>query len=312
MQLVKSLTQNIALGSTSSLTIVIENTENYRLIENALWVQIYKFEKKFSRFLHTSELSLINRLAGKKTPISGEMYDLLNECKKYYYLTEKMFNPFILPALEGVGYTKSALKNYDQETPSYKDRNVYEFSEILLSTESVTIPPDSALDLGGIGKGYLADKIVHSAKQLGVLGCCVSLGGDVAGFGHDEYGRDWHIAVQKAKTPDQTLDIEFIPGTKKSFHIATSGVITRRFDKRHHIINSSTRDSAKTDVLLSTVTAASTTLADILASYSVAIGSTDSLTELPKIGSKSMIIQTSSQVIKQGLGWTISRKEVYA
>ena len=61
----------LALGCDTTLTIVTKTTsQEVSRIFNMLWLEIFKFEKKFSRFLPDSELSKFNRNAGIKTEIS--------------------------------------------------------------------------------------------------------------------------------------------------------------------------------------------------------------------------------------------------
>jgi thiamine biosynthesis lipoprotein len=56
------------------------------------------------------------------------------------------------------------------------------------ATNSVFLPDGVGIDLGGIGKGAAADRVVAGLAARGVVAACVSLGGDVRAFGHGHDG----------------------------------------------------------------------------------------------------------------------------
>jgi thiamine biosynthesis lipoprotein len=101
------------------------------------------------------------------------------------------------------------------------------------------------LDLGGIGKGYAAER---AARLLATAGpCLVSAGGDIATRG----GR-WPVGVQ---TGHGTLTLELSAGSG----LATSGRDRRTWRRAgrvlHHLIDPSTGAPATSDVLRITVVA---------------------------------------------------------
>ena len=65
------------------------------------------------------------------------------------------------------------------------------------ANHAVSLPHGCGLDLGGIGKGLAADRVVEGLIARGAVSACVSMGGDlrVAGPGPD---RDdaWEIRVE--------------------------------------------------------------------------------------------------------------------
>ena len=60
-------------------------------------------ERRFSRFLPDSELSLLNKSAGEWQHISKDLMDLLTLSVKYFNETQGLFNPAILPDLKLAG-----------------------------------------------------------------------------------------------------------------------------------------------------------------------------------------------------------------
>lgn len=309
MQLTRMSLSALALGAASSITIVSsESPETLEKQLGRLWNLVLSFEKRFSRFLYGSETTKINRSAGQEVPISHAMKQLLVACKQYNHETNGVFNPFILPALERAGYTKSVVAGYEKENEDYSNREVHDFSALTLSDNTIKIPASSALDFGGIGKGYLADLVLQRARSYNLHGFCISLGGDVAGFGADENSQRWTVSIQDAINQSGVLDILFSPDTD-NFHIATSGVITRRFDQNHHLIDTATEKPADTDILLATVVAESTTRADVLASYAVTRKAKRAIVELPNMGAHSLLLQTKHGRLGYGI---LTKEKIYA
>lgn len=278
MHLASYTDTRLALGGDVSLTLVTDQPAvEVGEIFTRLWLAIYTFEKKFSRFITNSELSIFNRSAGSMVRVSPEFYSLLSAAKSMSIKTNSLFNPFILPMLQRTGYRKSFVKQYEHDRQDdYSNRRVASPEELVLRREFAKIPTDSALDLGGCGKGYLADMLARDRSLSRVQGYWLSLGGDVVGGGTDEYGNAWKVRIEDAATPEKMLDYVF-PVHAKTFSIATSGVISRkgRNGKQlwHHLIDPRTGTAASTDILLASVHAKSALEADVLASCAVIVGS---------------------------------------
>lgn len=95
-----------ALGSICEI-VLVGPVATLNVCFASLWRDILLFEKRFSRFLPSSELSHINERAGLETGISGAMYDILSAAKHASRLTNNRYNPFVLPALQRAGYVGS-------------------------------------------------------------------------------------------------------------------------------------------------------------------------------------------------------------
>jgi thiamine biosynthesis lipoprotein ApbE len=107
---------------------------------------ISAFESEFSRFIPTSALSILNT-TGKLNNPSDEMQEILELCEKYNQLTGGKFDARVGGVLSARGYGMSA--------------------------------PTPYLDFGGIGKGYLADKVANLLEESGAKDIVVNAGGDI-------------------------------------------------------------------------------------------------------------------------------------
>lgn len=267
----------MALGSDTTLVIVTDKGKTAaEAIFAELWLTIFRFEQRFSRFLPNSELTQFNQRAGLEIPVSDEFFALLLTVQRLSTQTEGLYNPFILPALQRAGYLKSAVPAYvDESVPDFRNRALVSAGSLLLGDGSATIPYGTALDFGGCGKGYLAGLLADHPLAQGLRGFWFSLGGDIIGRGTNARGESWKINIQDAHRPDTSL-ARTIVGDPTGFAVATSGTIIHGNAAGrkawHHIINPRTGKPAQTDLLLATVQHKQAVDADVLASCAVILG----------------------------------------
>lgn len=128
------------------------------------------------------------------------------------------------------------------------------------------------MDLGGCGKGYLADQLRDTLPDT-ITGYWLSFGGDIAAGGRDQQEEPWQIGIQSAYGGTENIGMFTVAA---SCGVATSGTTVQRGRNNgrawHHIIDPRTLQPAKTDVLLATVCDRSALRADVLASCAVIPG----------------------------------------
>lgn len=225
----------------------------------------HDFEARFSRFNAESELSRFN--AGTGGEVSLEFFSLLEACSRYYTLTEGIFDPSILPVLEKIGYTGSKLS---QELSSEGSFGQLVFDE---ASQTIRKPKDVYIDVGGIGKGYIVDKVADELSKKYANGI-VDAGGDMRSFGGDcDQDLDtFAIDVENPFDTTKTLTLVLLSNGA----IATSGTNRRRFVQAghtfHHIIDPARKTSAETGVVQVTVVALRAVEADVMAKTLLILG----------------------------------------
>ena len=284
---------NMALGSKVDLVLVSGNAKNQidNLFDN-LWNIIFQFETRFSRFLANSELSLFNKNAGQKTDISDEFRELLIRAKEFSVSTEGLFNPFVLPVLHKVGYKQSHVKKYANDwQEDYSKRHMVDISNLNIQGNTATIPWGTAIDFGGLGKGYLADKLADSLPK-DIVGYWLSIGGDISTYGNDEKGEKWRIQIEDAQNRPKTLKNWVVLAPSKRFAVASSSILERKGPNWHHIIDARSQLPAQSDVAVATVCCDDTVRADVLAKLAIVLGSSNSVAKkLHSLGAKSLLLQ---------------------
>lgn len=283
-----------ALGSDVLLTAVLADDVDPRAIFEVLWQKIDRFEQRFSRFLATSELTSFNHSAGKRQQVSTEFLDLLAASKSLAEKTSGLYNPFILPALQQAGYKGSwPHPEIVEAAVNYERRNFATWTEIKLGENWAQIPQGTALDFGGIGKGYLLDELAACLHAQRVKHFWLSLGGDILCSGYDLDGAAWQIAVQSAV--EVSRNITTVIGDGDLFAVATSGVTKRKGETIdgtwHHLIDPRTGKPASTDILTTTVVTDKAVEADVFAKCLVIVGNGEAVKLANLLGVRNVFVQ---------------------
>ena len=238
-----------------------------------------RWEQSLSRFRPDSELSALNRSSGGKASVSPTLAAVLAAALRGARQTDGLVTPTILGALEQAGYDRdfAALADADAEhAPSALAAAalpVADWRSIRLNERRGTIylPAGLRLDLGGIAKGWAADRAAHALNAVGPA--LIDAGGDIAVSGPRADGTPWPIGVDDPFGGNEPLDILLLA----TGGVATSGRDYRRWQqgshKRHHIIDPRTGTPADTDLLSVTVVAASVGEAEVAAKAVLILGS---------------------------------------
>lgn len=229
-------------------------------------------EARFSRFLPDSELSRLNRSSGSWVQPSPDMLEVLVMARDLTAETGGLFDPGVLPALEWSGYDRTfeALpadrRAHAMPLLAGAGMEAFEFGE----EGRVRLAAGCRIDLGGIVKGWTADRVADSLAHLGAV--LVDLGGDIAVRGLPPGGASWRIGVE---SPDG-CDVLSTAIEVRQGGVATSGTSRRRWRTggmwMHHIIDPRTCKPAQSDVRQVVALADSAVRADVWAKTALILG----------------------------------------
>ncbi len=158
-----------------------------------------EFESTYSRFKETSVVSQLNKnnLVEKPSP---EFLEILNLSKKFYVETDGVFNILVGDYLEMTGYDKDY--NFSKEIKRLPEVPDLELS-LNFDDEKINLNKNSKIDLGGIGKGFLIDKLAGIFKQEFALeSFLINGGGDI--YATEKDGEGFEIGL-KSPTSDQMI-----------------------------------------------------------------------------------------------------------
>lgn len=232
-------------------------------------------EQRFSRFLHESELSTLNRSAGQWCSISEDLMEMLTLSLRYFDETDGFFDPAILTDLKRIGYDKSIEDLHKQgdingPLPKRAFRPSFNLIDVDLHGGRVKLPHHMEIDLGGIAKGWIAEKASNLLRSYAPI-CVVNAGGDICFTGTPGDGLKWRVELEDPREPAQTVGELFVG----QCGMATSSVTKRTWNQngqiRHHLIDPRTGDPAVIEWLSVTVISPNITEAEVLAK-SILIG----------------------------------------
>jgi thiamine biosynthesis lipoprotein len=227
-------------------------------------------EKRFTRFSEQSELSRLNQSAGTWFAASQDLFELVHEAMFYHHKTNGLFDPSILPSLQNAGYVYSMDEirriGSAPQSADYLPALSSTFASVKLNeeTSSIRLPVDLKIDLGGIAKGWIAERAAYLLSRY-TSSCAVNAGGDMFLVGYPQ-GKDcWEVGLEDPRNPAVDLSVLLL----QEGAIATSSVMKRAWKQgnrsRHHLINPRTGEPANTSWLSVTVLAPHSTAAETFA-----------------------------------------------
>jgi len=247
-----------------------------------------RLEQVMSRFRGDSELSRLNE-AGS-LDVSIDLAEVIERALAARDRTDGMFDPTVHDAVVAAGYDRSFELLDDRPGEPTAPARVGGSVTIDRGTGHVALERGYRLDLGGIAKGWAADRALAVLSQAGPA--LVNAGGDIAAA-----GRVWPIAVEAAGGAI-TLGVE-------EGGLATSGRDRRAWvrdgEARHHLIDPVTGVPAKGDVRTVTVAAGCAAEAEVLAKTLFLAGdSRRALDEADLAGVPTVLLTSTGDVLLAG------------
>jgi thiamine biosynthesis lipoprotein len=243
-----------AMGTDVHVAVVGATPNALRAAE----LRIADLERRWSRFLDTSEISALNRDQGRTVIVSGDTFELVARAVAAWEATGGRYDPTIGPALVAHGYDRdfadvarsvSTLAAWTGPAPGAAG------IDLMPGINAVTLPAGVTIDPGGIGKGLAADLTARLLLTDGADGALVNLGGDLRAMGRAPTPEGWVVTVDDPiHTGRELLRLAMPAGA-----VATSSRLTRRWrtttGDAHHLIDPATGRPARTDVVAVTVVA---------------------------------------------------------
>ncbi|HSR32772.1 MAG TPA: FAD:protein FMN transferase [Anaerolineae bacterium] len=201
--------------------------------------EVSGIEERLSCFLPESEISRVNRSAGKKSEkVTRETHDVLSTAAEFSRSFPGCFDVTIGPlvSLWKVGKESSVQPD---DSSIRQALPLVNYRDLILNPGKRTAGLRNAgqsVDLGAIGKGVAGDKIVEVFKRFGISSAFSNLGGNVVTVGAKPDGSPWQIGIQHPRQQNGLIGSVAVVNQT----VVTSGDHQRCFmdsrGKRHHHI----------------------------------------------------------------------------
>jgi len=230
-----SFFENGIKAKVMSTQLIIEANVSKKILFEALeWSK--KFEATFSAYNEKSLLCKVNQNAGLKPVVcSSEDLELFTKALEMAEMSHGIFDPTVGALSQGLyGFGKKSAK-----IPTYKElqsaKKLVNYKNFIINQREVYLKEKGMkLDFGGIGKGFVADKIINYLQTKGATKALVNVGGEIATF-----GKKYNIAI---KDPYSKGNLAIVKTLHSPLCISTSGDYERFIasKKNHHILDNKT------------------------------------------------------------------------
>ena len=205
-------------------------------VSKSVLLQAYKiataFETRYSAYKSDSFLNTINQNAGKvSTSCTTEDIHLFHTAIEASKDTHGLFDITIGALSHGAYHYGFSNEILASSLTIQKQKKLVNYQNITIKDNTIMLEKKGMrLDLGGIGKGYVAKQIALFLANSGASKLLVDVGGEIV-----TRGKSYTIAV---KNPFSEGNIAYIKTSKADMSISTSGDYLRYIDdENHHILN---------------------------------------------------------------------------
>jgi thiamine biosynthesis lipoprotein len=117
-----------------------------------------------------------------------------------------------------------------------------DYTKLKVEGNTVTLPGGMGLDMGGIAKGYIADRLSAFLRQRGVTSALINLGGNVVTIGRRATDDEpWTVGIQDPKAESGVNKLTL---RAENLSVVTSGNYQRYFMlngvRYHHLLDPKT------------------------------------------------------------------------
>lgn len=260
---------------------------------------IEREELRMSLQKGNSELSRINERAGiEKLQVSDDIYQVIKTSLLYSQISRGAFDPTIAPLVELWGIGQDFTSVVPPEPAINSKRELIDYRKVLLGENRSVFLAEKGMriDLGGIAKGYIADKVKEFLISEGVERGIINLGGNIIVLGSKLKSQPWNIGIQNP-FDSRGNHIGIASVTDKT--IVTSGIYERYFlfegKRYHHILDPLTGYPVENDLASVTIIADRSIDADALSTTLFILGLKEGIKLTEKIENSEAIFVTKEK-----------------
>jgi thiamine biosynthesis lipoprotein len=262
------------LGSPFEISVVANDSVQADFYTELAISELKRIENLISDWIPTTQISLVNQNAGiTPVKVDKEVFELVDRAMKISKLTDGAFD-ISYASMDKIWKFDGSMKSMPTAETIKKSVEKVGYQNIILNEKDTTIflkNQGMKLGLGGIGQGYIADKIKEILKANGCIAGLVNVSGDINTWGKQPDGKDWTVGIVNPLNKNKV----FATFPLNDSAVETSGsyekYVTFNGKRYSHIIDPRTGYPASGIVSVS-VFAKQTELADALATGIFVLG----------------------------------------
>ncbi len=247
VQPVVSKRAQMHMGTLVTLTVVARDRSVGDRAMRAGFAEIKRLEQVLSTWRPDSELSRVNTEAGRRpVAVSQETLELVIRSLDMANLTHGGFNIALGPAVDAWSVTERQHIPDDRKLQQLKPFVDWTRIQVNRVTQTIFLPLEGMrIDIGGIGKGYAADRAIEEMKRAGATGGVAALSGDIKTFGVLPEQNGFPVGIRHPRKEGELIAIIEL----KDEAVSTAGDYERFFEREgvryHHILIPQTLQPAR-------------------------------------------------------------------
>lgn len=256
-----------------------------------------RYEKQLSATVEESEIFHLNHADGARVELSESTASLLRMALTYCESTDGLFDITIQPVSSLWDFRSGKAELPDRQALDSALEKV-DYHNLHLEGTTAWLENGAQIDLGGIAKGYIADKVADFLREKGVTSGILNFGGNVVAIGAKPDQSPWRIGIQKP-FGEAGEYVQLVEVTDSS--VVTSGDYQRYFvldgKKYHHILDPDTGYPAESDLDSATILCDDSARGDAMSTICFLLGSDQALEYLEQQeGVEGLMVLKNGQV----------------
>jgi thiamine biosynthesis lipoprotein len=261
--------------------------------------RLHELESLWSRFLDDSDTTRANHSGGRPVRVDDDTLAVVSRALDAWRQTEGRFDITVLPALLDHGYTHSATTGVAAPRVPGSRVGLSAWVKVDFEQSTLTVPAATAIDLGGIGKGFAADIVAEELIEAGAVGALVNVGGDLAVLGHPSNETSWYLGIEDPTNPPSHVALLRLD----TGGVATSGTTIRRWEApdggtTHHLIDPQRAQPSATTLLTATVIAGDAATAETFATAAMMLDGKAAVAMLEDAGLAGLFVDHNGVVLR--------------
>ena len=242
---------------------------------NECFLLLETYESLLSRTKEGSDVWKINHSNGSPVVVSDETAQLIQTALDYSVRSDGAFDITIAPLLDLWDFKPEQHEGTVPDTDQIQEALSHvNYKNVQLDGTTVTLlDPQASIDLGGIAKGYIADRLRDYLVSEGCDSALINLGGNILTVGEKPDGSAFRVGIRK---PFSESDKQLETVVCKDRSVVTSGTYERYFEqdgkRYHHILNPADGYPVENGLASVTILSPASTDADALSTACFVLG----------------------------------------